>query len=404
MKVLFITSLLKGGGAEVFLYELVRGLSKSGDVNIVIVSGSSTGASDYNFANVKIHVISNTKLYFQEWLLGLSDPLIEKRLKKLLQSEKPDIVHLNNFLGLGPAVIRALRDVTFPIVVTIHDYWPICPKTTLVYTGRGVMESPCQNTRRCLKGMCVKFLKILPHLNCLLIQRFNSFREEVLDFLKSSTVIAVSNYVKHILEQHGLNNVRVIYNGRTFEKVDLSYESWKNRNCILYLGGSRPEKGYHIMKHLLHDICGNYEYKKLFSSFTFVIRSNRQEINCMDLKLEISSFFHDIRRYFSGSFITLIPSIYQEPLPYTAIEAVAYGSLVLAFKVGGIPEVIPESLFLVEPINATSFYERLVDIVRSDRKYLYEKLKVIREHVIKTFNIERMVRNYYDLYIKLISR
>ncbi|MEM1661031.1 MAG: glycosyltransferase [Candidatus Bathyarchaeia archaeon] len=156
MKVLFITSLLKGGGAEVFLYELVRGLSKLGDVNVVIVSGSSIGASDYNFANVKTHVISNTKLYFQEWLLGLSDPLIEKRLKKLLQNEKPDIVHLNNFLGLGPAVIRALRDAAFPIVVTIHDYWPICPKTTLVYTGRGVMESPCQNTQRCLEGVCVR--------------------------------------------------------------------------------------------------------------------------------------------------------------------------------------------------------------------------------------------------------
>ncbi|MEM1661125.1 MAG: glycosyltransferase [Candidatus Bathyarchaeia archaeon] len=403
MKVLFITSLLKGGGAEVFLYELVRGLSRFSDIDIVIISGSPIGISDYNFTNVRIHVIPNSKLYFQEWLLGLSNPLIEKRLKRIIQDEKPDIIHLNNFLGLGPAVIKVLRSASPPVVVTIHDHWPVCPKTTFIYTGRGTIESPCQDIQRCLKDECVRFLRALPHLNHLLIQRFNSFREEVRNFLESSVVVAVSNYVKDLLERYGLSKVRIIYNGRTFKEVDASFESWKNRRYILYPGGSRFEKGYNVVRYLLRNLCNNYEIRKLLSDFTFIIRSDRQDISCPYLKFEIVSFLHDIWSYFIKSYITLIPSICQETLSYTAIEAIAYGSLVLAFKVGGLPEVISDGYFLVETADAVSFYERFIDIVKSDKQYLYKKLMAMREYVIKTFDSEKMIKNYFNLFMKLIN-
>lgn len=403
MKVLFITSLLRGGGAETFLYELVKGLSRFKDIDISIISGSSTGISDYISANAKmrIHIVPNTRFYFQEWLLGLGNPVIEKRIKRIIKSERPDIIHLNNFLGLGPAVINACNGIEVPVVTTIHDYWPKCPKTTLVYAGKNKIESPCSDTHRCLETDCVRFLKVLPQPTHLIKLRYGSFKKKVLEFLRSSTVIAVSNHTKNMLEKHGLNNVRVIYNGRTLKKINFSYETWRQRNYILYLGGSRFEKGFHVMFNLLNNIARDQEIKELFSPFIFVVRSERLGINYTDLKLEISSYFHDVEEYFKRSLVTLIPSVYQEPLPYTAIEAISYGSLVLAFKTGGLQEVISDDFFLVKPYDVEAFRERLIEIIRSDRESLYRRLETIRNHVVTTFNADRMVKDYYNLYIEL---
>lgn len=401
MRVLFITSQLKGGGAETFLYELIKGLSKFSDIDLAIISGSSIGASTYRILGSRVYVVPNDKLYFQKWLLGTINPLIKRRIEKIIQIERPDIIHLNNFIGLGHAVLDSCHDLGIPIVVTIHDYWPLCPKTTLVYTKGDKVESPCQDVKRCLRDRCIKLIKICPFLNYLFVHRYEVVREKILDFLRSSLVIAVSNYVKNTLESYGISNVRVIYNGRTFKALDLSYETWRQRNYILYLGGPRFEKGYHVVKELLKRVTSNPESLRLVSDFIFAIRTNESEFK-YPVKLEVSKYFCDVEAYYSKSFITLVPSIYYEPLPYTVIEAVAYGSLVLAFKVGGIPEVIPCDFFLVEPNNVDSFYEKFIEIIRSDRQLLYEKLEMIRDYVIKMFNAERMINDYYNLYLKLL--
>ncbi len=39
-----------------------------------------------------------------------------------------DVIHVHHLTGFGMGALRALSDVGAPLVMTLHDYWPLCPR------------------------------------------------------------------------------------------------------------------------------------------------------------------------------------------------------------------------------------------------------------------------------------
>ncbi|MDE6412029.1 MAG: glycosyltransferase [Clostridia bacterium] len=57
-------------------------------------------------------------------------------IKKIIEQEKIDIVHVHNTLSLiSPAVYYAAIDSKIPVVQTIHNFRMICPGATLFRDG-----------------------------------------------------------------------------------------------------------------------------------------------------------------------------------------------------------------------------------------------------------------------------
>lgn len=56
----------------------------------------------------------------------------EKVFMQLLEAIGPDVVHVHSFMGMHLEFFRAVRDFEVPMVFTTHDYYPICPRCTLV--------------------------------------------------------------------------------------------------------------------------------------------------------------------------------------------------------------------------------------------------------------------------------
>jgi glycosyltransferase involved in cell wall biosynthesis len=54
--------------------------------------------------------------------------------------------------------------------------------------------------------------------------------------------------------------------------------------------------------------------------------------------------YKDVLRFYSRSRAVLVPSLCEEPLPYVVVEAIAMGTLPIASRVGGIPEIVGEHL------------------------------------------------------------
>jgi len=68
-----------------------------------------------------------------------------KALRRLLAASRPDIAHLHNvYHQLTLSVLDELAAHDIPIVLTVHDYKPVCP-SYLAYTD----HAPC---RRCVTG------------------------------------------------------------------------------------------------------------------------------------------------------------------------------------------------------------------------------------------------------------
>src|SRR5690606_27475126 len=75
------------------------------------------------------------------------------RIVELIDTARPDLLHCHNvYHQLTPSIIGAARDRGVPVVLTLHDYKPICPIYTRLRRGR-----PCSD---CLDQ---RFLNVLRH-------------------------------------------------------------------------------------------------------------------------------------------------------------------------------------------------------------------------------------------------
>lgn len=53
-----------------------------------------------------------------------------------------DLVHVHHTTGWGLGVLRALSEAGFPVVMTLHDYWPLCPRGQMLRVDGVVCEEP----------------------------------------------------------------------------------------------------------------------------------------------------------------------------------------------------------------------------------------------------------------------
>ena len=101
-------------------------------------------------------------------------------------------------------------------------------------------------------------------------------------------------------------------------------------------------------------------------------------------------------RFLSKAKAVLMPVLWEEPFGLVAIEAMACGTPVIAFRRGGLKETIIDGVtgFLVDTIE--EMVEKIKIIDQIDRQKC-------REHVIKNFSADVMANNYLNYYQDIIS-
>ena len=56
--------------------------------------------------------------------------------EKLLEVFRPDIIHMHTLMGMHQSFLEAAKERGIRCVFTTHDYFPICPKVTMVRHGQ----------------------------------------------------------------------------------------------------------------------------------------------------------------------------------------------------------------------------------------------------------------------------
>ncbi|MEM4623747.1 MAG: glycosyltransferase, partial [Desulfurococcaceae archaeon] len=85
--------------------------------------------------------------------------------------------------------------------------------------------------------------------------------------------------------------------------------------------------------------------------------------------------------------LIVVPSIWQDPCPSTILEALASCKPVVAYPVGGIPEILkPLGYgFLAKSVSPIELAEAITKIISN---YNSVNLRYLREYVEKNFSIE----------------
>src|SRR5215213_952721 len=87
--------------------------------------------------------------------LDLREPWTERVLARLLAELRPDALHVQELLGFPSSVLDVAREAGVPVVMTLQDYFPLCPTVRLLDA----------NGARCLRGVtnaCARACALTP--------------------------------------------------------------------------------------------------------------------------------------------------------------------------------------------------------------------------------------------------
>jgi glycosyltransferase involved in cell wall biosynthesis len=132
-----------GGGAELRAYRTAVWLQDHGhDMHVVCTEAIDVGDGHrLTFEDDTDDGLSIRRLSFNlsaapdlfRW--SYDNPWIEKHLRDYLAELEPDIFHLIGGYLLGAGALRAAQVLGIPTVVTLTDFWFLCPRITLVRTN-----------------------------------------------------------------------------------------------------------------------------------------------------------------------------------------------------------------------------------------------------------------------------
>jgi glycosyltransferase involved in cell wall biosynthesis len=100
----------------------------------------------------------------------------------------------------------------------------------------------------------------------------------------------------------------------------------------------------------------------------------------------------------------LFPSILEEPLPYAIVESMLIGTILIASRVGGIPEIIkgsPAEEYLFTSGDINEFIDRIEMLLSQPRNHIVDIGMKLKEHAIKLVNKEKIRSKLVDLFESL---
>ena len=357
MKVCLVSSLFPPriiGGAEVMVGHAADGLQAAGHSVSVVTTAPRAETGREVVRGVRVHRIRIGNLYWPGaaprapralkplWhTIDLWNPVVHRRLRRIVRDERPDVVHTNNLGGLSPAVWAAARAEGVPVVHTPHDYALTCVRAMRLTRGGRICESQCATCA--VRGAWLRRL--------------------------SGDVAAVTAPSRFVLDRH----LELGFFPRAKPHVvpyavdrppGPSPRRTHGPLGILLIGQLRAHKGVRVALAALAaapdldvrlDIAGTGEL--LDECRTAAARDARIRVHGFVAGEAKEALFRD-------SHVLVCPSTWWEVTGIVILEAYARGRPAIGSRIGGIPEVIEHGRtgFLVRPGDASELADRLREL------------------------------------------
>ena len=328
------------GGSETYVLELGEILEKHGhevqyfglnDKKNIVGNDAKADVSPMDFQKgIKGNWRAPLKIIYSK----------EARLKirSVLDSFKPDVIHLNNIqFHLTPSIIIEAHDYRtstgkqLEIVYTAHDYQLVCPSHGLFDNRIRVCEKCLGgNYTHCLRTKCIKNSYMRSLLGTL--DAYYWKKSKAYDYI--DTIICPSVFLKTKLDtQKRLMNKTVAINNFVNRP---QCKSVKKENYVIEFGKLCKDKGTNT----LLEVCKKMpDTQFLFVGYGPAQRDIKAIKNAQYLGFKTGEELESLIRKAKCS---ICPSEMYENCPFSVIESQLYETPVLASRIGGIPELIRE--------------------------------------------------------------
>ncbi len=284
---------------------------------------------------------------------------VEKAIKREIREMEPDLVYIIHFVNkLSPSVITGAKKMGIPVVLRLSDYFMLCPRFDFLCECKICEDCLTKGYVSCIKKRCVKG-SLFASLVRVLSMKYHRMTR-VYD--KVDAFITPSEYLKKKLVQNRYNETKIRYIP-TFTKVKAEVEELKIGSYGLYFGRITEEKGVETVVKA-YEKLPEYQVKLMGDDTTeeakrlkkYIIEHQISNIEFLGFKSG-EKLEEVIRR----ARFTLIPSIWYDNLPNTALEAFQHSKPVIASNIGSLPELVEDGVngYLFEAGNANELADKI---------------------------------------------
>ena len=349
MKILMVNKFLyPRGGCETYMLKLSEELkSKGHEVQYfgMFDEQNTVGNSENLYTtNMDFHSTGIARFFYPFKIIYSFEAY--KKIGQVLDSFKPDIVHMNNInFQLTPSIIYAIKKRNIPLVQTVHDYQMICPNHLLYSIEEA---KPCE---RCIGGSKFNCFK----LNCIHGSKakslIGSIEAKLYSLLKTYKKVDLYVCPSKFLEEKLLSGDS-LYSGKTFtihnfiEKKPIPEKVDNEKPYVAFASRLSLEKGVDILA----------KAAKLLPEIPFKIAGNGPDDECLknipnvDMKGFLSG--DELISLIANAKVMILPSVWYENCPLNILETHAFGVPVITMNSGGMAELVEDGktgLLINEP-------------------------------------------------------
>ncbi|MEW6072141.1 MAG: glycosyltransferase, partial [Planctomycetota bacterium] len=144
------------GGVESHTRVLARELRRRGHRVRALCADSSEGRAPYSTRDEEVEGVAVRRMaYRYHDHRALADVVENARAERVVEawlgSAPTDVLHVHHPTAFGIGALRAAERAGVPLVLTLHDYWALCPRGQMMRPDRGVCARP--EPSRC--GACL---------------------------------------------------------------------------------------------------------------------------------------------------------------------------------------------------------------------------------------------------------
>jgi len=111
--------------------------------------------------------------------------------------------------------------------------------------------------------------------------------------------------------------------------------------------------------------------------------------------------YEELFRLHSNVIALIFPSIWEEPLPYAVIESMLCGTIPIASRVGGIPEIVEGTYaenMLFKPGDASGLVEKIDELLLLSKEELIDIGTSLRQSTLRRFRIEDASESLFSIF------
>jgi len=356
--------------------------------------------------------VDRISLKFYDWQKTPFYPFYPARIgRNIIENElvkQSDIINLHWIVGgfLSIKGISRLAKLGKPIVWTLHDMW--------AFTGGCHYSGECEKyINSC--GAC-------PQLNC---GRDNDITRKIWKRKKTGyrnldlTIVTPSRWLAECAKRSSLLShlkIEVIPNGldtdifKPINKLTARniLNLSKNKKIIL-IGAMSPttdrRKGFKYFKEAISKLEKMQAFNKDDICLAIFGASHSRDIEKVSFEVRFFGRLYDdfsLALSYTAADVFVISSL-QDNLPNTVMESLSCGTPVVAFNIGGVPDMIEHQMngYLSEYKNSNSLAEGIKWILEDEDRALKLR-KAARKKAVEKYSLGIQAKRYASLYEKLL--